>query len=96
MWTYGLSRRQKKHLLAGEIPLTARQSQQIDPDASFTKKGNVSYHGYKNHIGIDAKHKLIRSQEATTASVHDSQKLGDILDDVRENAPEEDKNIFAV
>jgi len=38
--------------------------------AGFEAKGGVSYHGYKNHIGIDAKHKLIREEEATTAGVH--------------------------
>lgn len=84
-----------KKQLAEEIPLTARQSEQIDPDATFTKKGGASYHGYKNHVGIDAKHKLIRKQAATTASVHDSQKIMDILTSVAKNAPDEDKNIYA-
>lgn len=64
-----------------EIPLTPRQAQQIDADATFTKKNNETHHGYKSHIQIDNKHKIIRNQTTTTASVHDSQKIDDIVDE---------------
>ena len=37
------------------------------------KEGNgKSTYGYKNHIGIDREHKLIRTYEVSDASVHDS------------------------
>ena len=36
--------------------------------------------GYKNHLGVDKAHKLIRKWDATDAAVHDSQKLDDVLD----------------
>ena len=52
---------------------------QKDCDARWTKKNNQSYYGYKNHISIDNKHKLIRSFEVTSAEVHDSQKFIDVL-----------------
>ena len=39
-----------------------------------------SFYGYKNHIGVDKAHKLIRKWDATDAAVHDSQKLDDVLD----------------
>jgi IS5 family transposase len=84
-----------KKQLAEEIPLTPRQMQQIDADATFTKKGNVSYHGYKDHITIDKKHKLIRNAEITTASLHDSQEFEDLLSVVGESASEEDKMVVA-
>jgi IS5 family transposase len=53
---------------------------QKDVDARWTKKNDESFYGYKNHIGVDKAHKLIRKWDATDAAVHDSQKLDDILD----------------
>ena len=34
-----------------------------------------SFYGYKNHVNVDAKHKLIRRYEVTDASVHDGRKF---------------------
>lgn len=48
---------------------------QVDLDATFTKKGNTSYFGYKGHVNVDAKHKLVRRVVVTTASIHDSHIL---------------------
>ena len=76
--------------LADEVPLTRAQACQIDDDASFTKKGNATYHGYKNHTNIDREHKLIRASEVTTASVHDSQKLDGLL-----NKNADEKEVWA-
>jgi IS5 family transposase len=53
---------------------------QKDKDARWTKKNDESFYGYKNHLGVDKVHKLIRKWDATDASVHDSQKLDDMLD----------------
>jgi len=69
----------KKQLEEG-IPLTSGQARQIDEEARFTKKGSKTYHGYKNHIQIDNKHKLIRKQSTTAASVHDSQEFANLVD----------------
>jgi IS5 family transposase len=33
------------------------------------KKGGKNYFGYKNHIGIDAEHRLIRRYVVTNASI---------------------------
>jgi transposase, IS5 family len=57
---------------------------QKDTDARWTKKGNKSHFGYKNHINVDAEHGLIRRYHITDASVHDSQVLGKVLDDDNE------------
>jgi hypothetical protein len=46
----------------------------------WTKKNDESFYGYKNHLGVDKAHKLIRKWGATDAAVHDSQKLDDVLD----------------
>ena len=55
-------------------------NRQKDKDARWTKKHGKSHFGYKNHIGIDRKHKLVRRYAVSAASVHDSQKLEDVLD----------------
>jgi IS5 family transposase len=39
-----------------------------------------SYFGYKNHIGVDRRHKFVRRYVMSDASVHDSQKFEDVLD----------------
>lgn len=43
------------------------------------------FYGYKNHIKVDAKSKIIGTYYASDASVHDSQALGLLL-------TEKDKN----
>ena len=53
---------------------------QKDRDARWTKKHGRSYYGYKNHIGIDRRHKLIRRYRVTDAARHDSQELDAVLD----------------
>ncbi len=52
---------------------------QKDTDADWTKKGNVSYFGYKNHVKIDQKSKLITNFQTTPASEHDSNVLLELL-----------------
>ncbi len=53
---------------------------QKDVDARWTKKGGRSFFGYKNHVCVDVKHKLIRGYEVTDASVHDSRVFEELLD----------------
>src|SRR5262249_4486592 len=60
--------------------LQLAKNAQKDKDARWTKKNDESFYGYKNHLGVDKAHKLIRKWDATHAAVHDSQKLEDLLD----------------
>jgi IS5 family transposase len=53
---------------------------QKDTDARWTKKHGKSHYGYKNHINVDRRHKLVRRYHVTDASVHDSQALEAVLD----------------
>ena len=55
------------------------KNRQKDKDVGWTKKHGKSFFGYKNHVNADARHKLIRHDDATDASVHDSQKLDGLL-----------------
>ena len=53
---------------------------QKDVDARWVRKNNVNYYGYKNHICIDVKHRLIRAWAVTDASRHDSQVVEELTD----------------
>lgn len=78
------SREENKQIKEGEGDSlwseTPNKKRQKDTDARWTKKNGTSYFGYKNHIGIDNKHKLIRTFAVTPASTHDSQVLGELVD----------------
>jgi IS5 family transposase len=52
---------------------------QKDLDARWTKKNNQVFYGYKDHVKVDRKSKLIIGYEVTDASVHDSQPLKALL-----------------
>ena len=79
------TREENAAIKAGQTPedweQTRAKNAQKDKDARWTKKHGRSYFGYKNHIGVDKAHKLIRKWAASDASPHDSQKLDDIPDD---------------
>ncbi len=78
------SRDENAKIKAGEIPegwakQPAKRAQK-DTDARWTKKHGKSHFGYKNHINVDRRHKLVRRYQVTDAAVHDSQVLDDVLD----------------
>jgi IS5 family transposase len=54
---------------------------QKDTDARWTKKNNVSYFGYKDHVKQDAKSKIITEYMVTAASVHDSNATDTLLNE---------------
>ena len=69
----------------GEIPKSFNENPnkkaQKDTDARWTQKNNVNYFGYKNHLKIDSKSKIITKFKVTDASVHDSQVIDNLLDE---------------
>lgn len=75
---------ENEHLKAGILPPHWRKKpaklRQKDRDARWTKKNGQSYYGYKNHLNVDAKYKLIRHYQVTPASVHDSQVVEKLMD----------------
>ncbi len=78
------SRDENARIKAGETPegweqQPAKRSQK-DMDARWTKKHGKNHYGYKNHVNVDRRHKLVRRYQVTDAAVHDSQVLDDILD----------------
>ncbi len=51
-----------------------------DTDARWTKKGNETFYGYKNHAKVCVKTKLITGYDTTPASVHDSKRASELVD----------------
>lgn len=78
------SRQDNEQIKKGEIPEewkdNANMLRQKDTDARWLKKNGEKYFGYKNHVKVCRKSKLISKYKVTDASVHDSQAVEDLLD----------------
>ena len=78
------TREENEAIKAGKTPKgwedKPAKNAQKDKDARWTKKNEQNFYGYKNHVGVDRKHKIVRRYTETDASVHDSQKLDEVLD----------------
>jgi IS5 family transposase len=74
---------------AGQRPASFDQKpakgRQKDTDARWVKKAGVNRFGYKNHVNVDAKHKLIRKYTVTDAATHDSRAIDALLDEDNTN-----------
>ncbi len=77
------SREENQQIKDGQVPAdwSENKKRQKDTEARWTQKNGKNYYGYKNHIQIDAKNKLIRDYAVTDASVHDSQVFEELLDE---------------
>lgn len=56
----------------------AREGRAPDADASYTRKYNQSFYGYKAHVSSDGEHQLIRAAVISTASAYDGTVLPQI------------------
>ena len=78
------SRDENARIKDGETPegweKQPAKRRQKDTDARWTKRHGKSHYGYKNHVNVDRRHKLVRRYQVTDAAVHDSQVVEDILD----------------
>lgn len=77
------TREENKAIKDGEMPedwadKPAKRSQK-DVDARWTKKHGKSHYGYKNHVNVDRKHKLVRRYHVSAAALHDSQAVDHLL-----------------
>jgi transposase, IS5 family len=66
----------------GETPVgwSDKKKAHKDVQARWALKDGKAYYGYKNHLNVDVKHKLIRRYDVTPASVYDIHVLEGILD----------------
>jgi len=71
-----MHRKEREQVNQGETPQTWQDQpakrRQKDTDARWTKKNGRSFFGYKNHINVDKRHKLIHQYMVTDAAVHGS------------------------
>ena len=78
------TRQDNDQIRQGEIPEEWKNNpnmlRQKDTDARWLKKNGETYYGYKNHVKICRKSKLISAYKVTDASVHDSQAVEELLD----------------
>ena len=78
------SRSDNAIIKSGEVPeaweAQPAKLRQKDVDARWTMKHGRTYFGYKNHIAMDRRHKLVRRYRVTDAARHDSGELGAVLD----------------
>jgi len=77
------SREENSQIKKGEVPENwpENKRRRKDVDARWTKKNGKTFFGYKNHVSVDVKHKLIRDYAVTDASQHDSNVFESILSD---------------
>ena len=77
------SREDNATIKAGEVPEGWKEqphkARQKDVDARWTKKNGERYYGYKNHVKVDSRSKLIEDFAVTDASVHDSNALEELI-----------------
>ena len=85
------SREENGQIKNGEVPdswkTNENKLEQKDTDARWTKKNNVSFYGYKNHVKCEQTNKFITGYTVTDASVHDSQPTPDLLNKEDEGQP---------
>lgn len=83
------SREENREIKEGKVPQkwqdAPNKQRQKDTDAKWVKKNGQNYFGYKNHIKVDEKSKLVCNYGVTDASVHDSQVLDALLDSKDKN-----------
>ena len=58
---------------------TKNGTKERDPEMHQTRKGNQWYFGMKAHVGVDSRHGIVHSAEATPANIADSRVLPKLL-----------------
>jgi len=79
------TREENKAIKEGKIPEGWEENKSKlshkDRDARWATKNKERHHGYKNHVKVDAKSKLIRNYTVTSANVHDSQVIEELVNE---------------
>lgn len=76
----------KSGKIPGEWKKKPHKLAQKDTDARWTKKGDETHFGYKDHAKVDADSKLVTDYSVTPANVHDSNKFEDFFTEKDEAA----------
>ena len=77
------TREENEAIKAGDIPATFAETPKRlahkDTDALWAKKNKETFYGFKNHVKVDVADKLILDARVTSAEVHDSQVMSDLI-----------------
>lgn len=77
------TRAENKEIKNGNVPKEWKNNKNKlrhkDTDARWMTKNKTRHYGYKNHIKIDKKTKIITNYAISAASIHDSQLLKNLL-----------------
>jgi len=88
------TREENREIKEGKIPVewekkkNRHKKAQKDTDARWATKNKETHYGYKNHVKVDKKSKMITKYEVTSAEVHDSQELESLIE------PEKDRRVY--
>ena len=76
-------REENERIKKGDVPedWSDNKRRQKDTQARWTRKANQTYFGYKNHINVDVKHKVIRRFAVSDAALNDRRLLEEVLDE---------------
>ena len=79
------SKEENDTIKEGETPQSFKENPaklaQKDCDARWASKNKETHYGYKNHVNVDMKTKLITKFTTSSASVHDSQATEELLNE---------------
>jgi len=85
------TREENQQVREGDVPKDWKDNQhklcQKDIDVTWVKKNGMNFFGYKNHVKIDNGSKLIDHYVIISASLHDSEALGDLLEESDRGLP---------
>jgi IS5 family transposase len=79
-----------KEIKAGKIPEEWKEERnrhkkaQKDTDARRATKNKGRHYGYKNHVKVDKKSKIITGYEVTGAEAHGSRELESLIDEMKD------------
>jgi len=86
------SKEENQIIKEGDTPYSFKDNPaklaQKDTDARWMTKNSERHFGYKNHVNADAKTKLITKFTTSSASLHDSQKIEELIN-------RDDKRLYA-
>lgn len=76
-------REENEQIKKGAVPegWSDNKRRQKDTQARWTRKAGKTYFGYKNHINVDVKHKVIRLFAVSDAALNDRRVLEAVLDE---------------
>lgn len=76
------TREENTQLKQGQVPpdWSPEKCAHKDRDARWTRKGPDTFFGYKNHVKVDCRSKLIVDFKVTPASANDGAQLPDLVD----------------